>query len=74
MTQQMCIEAVQTEPGFLTLVPDCFKTQEMCNEVVRIMSCMLLFVFVPDRLKTQEMCNEIVYTMPKAFRSIPDHF
>ena len=70
----MCIEAVQTEPGFLTLVPDCFKTQEMCNKVARIMPCMLLFVFVPDRLKTQEMCHEIVYTMPKAFRSIPDHF
>ena len=33
-TQEMCDEAVSTEPLSLAYVPDRFKMQEMCNEVV----------------------------------------
>ena len=33
-TEEMCDEAVSTEPLSLAYVPDRFKTQEMCNEVV----------------------------------------
>ena len=49
-TQEMCDEAVHTEPLSLAYAPDCFETQEMCIEAVRNKVCMLLFV--PDELKT----------------------
>ena len=41
-------------------VPDRFKTQEMCKELVTHKAWML--DYVPDRLKTQEMCNDAVKT------------
>ena len=57
----------------LAYVPDYFKTQEMCNEAVKIKLWMLLFV--PDHFWTQEMCSKVMRTMPDAFyRSIPDRF
>ena len=31
-TEEICNEAVRTEPLLLVYVPDHFKTQEMCNE------------------------------------------
>ena len=71
-TQEMCDEAVHTEPLSLTYVPDRFKTQGMCNEAVRNKLCMLLFV--PNYFWTQEMCNEIMRTLPDAFHRIPDRF
>ena len=71
-TQEMCNEAVRTEPLSLTYVPDCFKTQEMCNNAVRNKLCMMLFV--PDHFWMQEMCNEIMSTLPDAFHRIPDCF
>ena len=71
-TQEMCDEAVRTEPLSLAYVPDHFKTQEMCNEAVRNKLCMILFV--PDHFWMQEMCNEIMRTMPDAFNRIPDRF
>ena len=51
MTQGMCIEVVQVEPNFSECITDHFKTQEMCDNTVCNIPCMLLFV--PDRLKTQ---------------------
>ena len=45
-TQEICNEAVHTEPFSLAYVPDCFKTQEMCNKAVKNKLCTLLFV--PD--------------------------
>ena len=54
----------------LTEVPDHFKTQEMCNEEVRIELSIL--AFFPNRFKTQKMCNEAVRNWPwPSF--IPDH-
>ena len=38
--------------------PRTCKTQEMCNEAVRIEPRSL--AFVPDQLKTEEMCKEAV--------------
>ena len=71
-TQEMCNEAVDTEPLSLLHVPDHFKTQEMCDKVVRNKLFMLLFV--PDHLWTQGMCNEVMRTKPNAFHRIPYHF
>ena len=45
-------------PSFLTLAPDSLKTQDMCNEAVRIDPWLLYDV--SDYLKTQEMCNEAI--------------
>ena len=53
-------------------IPNYLKTQEMCDETVRINP--LLLAYVPDHLRTQEMCIEIMHTMPDAFHRIPDHF
>ena len=72
-TQEMCDEAVHTEPFSLTYVLDGFKTQEMCIEAARNKLYMLLFI--PDELKMQEMCNEIMRTMSAdAFHRIPEWF
>ena len=42
----------------LGLVPDCFKTQEMCNDAVRIEPYTLRYV--SDHFKIEEMCKEAV--------------
>ena len=58
-------EAVRTEPLSLADVPDCSKTQEICNEAVRKRLCTILLV--PNNFWTQEMCNEIMRYKPDAF-------
>ena len=68
----MCNEAVDIEPLLLAYVPDCFKSQETCDKVVRNKLCMLLFAL--DHLWRQGMCNEIMRTMQNAFHRIPDRF
>ena len=45
-------------PRWIKEIPDHLKTQEMCNEAVRMKPWSLKFV--PDWYKTQEMCNEAV--------------
>ena len=35
LVQEACNEEVRDDPRFLTFIPDCFKTQEMCSEAVR---------------------------------------
>ena len=50
----MCHKAVRREPHTLRYVPDHLKTQEMCNDVMRINS--VVFFLIPDRFKKQEMC------------------
>ena len=52
-------------------VPDHVKTQEMCNDSVRIKP--LSLAHVPDRFKTQEMCIEAVARNPYTLKYIPDH-
>ena len=53
MTQriQMCIGITCYRLCMMFFVPDCFKTQEMCNKAVCIYPYSL--EFVPGRLKTQ---------------------
>ena len=54
----------------LEVVPDYFKTQEMCNDVVKKRPSQLKYV--PDYFKTQEMCN-VVEKVPWALAYVPDH-
>ena len=72
VTQEMCNEAVQSEPWALRFVPDQYKTQEMCNEAVQ--SELLMLEFVPDQYKAQEMCNEAVQSEPEMLEDVPDQF
>ena len=53
-------------------IPNHLKTQEMCNEAVRINS--LLLAYVLDRFKTQEMCNDAAEKDLYMLRHVPDHF
>ena len=64
-------KAVGIEPILLGCVPDHFKTQEMCNQVVPNRPWLSFF---PAQYITKEMCNEVMYALPKAFRWIPEHF
>ena len=75
-------------PYKLKLVPDHFKTQEMCEKAVwmhsdhekfRTPGGLLLpmpsiLFFIPDHLKTQEMCNEADEKNPWGLDDVPDHF
>ena len=53
-------------------IPDHFKTQEMCHEVMRINP--LLLPYVHDHLQTQEMCDAVVREDPWYLKFVPDHF
>ena len=57
--------------SWIVTIPDRFKTQKMCNEVVYNL---YLLLFAPDHFWTQEMCNEVMHTMPDAFHRICDRF
>ena len=46
----------------LEFVPDCYKTQKMCEETVEYVPEML--EFIPDQLKTQEICEKAVGNYP----------
>ena len=51
-TQEMCKEAVRTEPLSLAYVPDCFKTQKMGIKVVKkIYACCYLSLIIFGRKK-----------------------
>ena len=52
-------------------VPDCFKTEEVCNKAV----CMDPYglEFIPGHLKMQEMCDEALHREPYTLRYVPDH-
>ena len=54
----------------LEFVPDCFKTQEMCNEAVCINP---LLAFVPDYFKTEETCNRAVRNKPYTLKYVLNH-
>ena len=54
-------------------VPDCFKTQEMCNEAVATINNPAVFFLVPDHFKTQEMYNEAFKVDLWSLYDIPDN-
>ena len=57
--------------GFF-FVPDRFKTQEMCEKVVKESPWHLKHV--PDHLKIQEMCKEVVDQRLYLLQHVPDWF
>ena len=63
---------VYIRPSFLTLVPDDLKTQEMCNEAVRIDPWPLYDV--SDNLKSQEICNEAIEKASWLVFDVSDRF
>ena len=57
--------------SWIITIPDHLKTQEMCNEAVRINP--LSLTYVSDRFKTQEMCLEVVRNMACMLLFVTDH-
>ena len=53
-------------------IPDHLKTQEVCDEAVRIGPWSLRYV--PDHLKTQEMCNEAIKLDPCTLACVLDQY
>ena len=72
VTQEMCNEAVQSDPWVIRFVPDQYKTQEMFNEAVEKSSRALRFL--PDQYRTQEMCSRAVQRIPRVLGKVPDWF
>ena len=59
-------------PVWIREIPDHLKTQEMCNEAMRMDPYSL--AFVPDNLKTQEMCDKALEIDPYNLWRVPNHF
>ena len=58
-------------PVWIREIPHKLKTQEMCNEAMRIEPYSL--AFVPDCFKTQQMCDKAVEIDPFILRHVPDN-
>ena len=57
--------------SWVVTIPSHLKTQEMCNESVRIEP--LSLVYVPDCFKTQEMCDKVARNRSCMLLFVPDH-
>ena len=51
--------AVNNYPHALEFVPECYKTQKMCDKAVDTHP--LAIKYVPECYKTQEMCQRVVH-------------
>ena len=65
-------EAVRNNPAVIFLVPDRFKTQELCIKAFEVDPWQLHDV--PDHFKTQEMCDNAVKDDPSSLEFVPDWF
>lgn len=68
----MFIEIIKSNPANFYLVPDSYKTEELCLLSVPYLGDMLQYV--PDKLKTKQMCLLAVNNNYYAFIYIPDIF
>ena len=59
-------------PAAFFLVPDRFKTQELCKIAVRVDPWQLNDI--PDYLKTQKICDNVVQSDPSSLQFVPDRF
>ena len=66
----MCNKAVDNYPHALEFVPECFTTQEMCDEVFN--KSFLAFFYILGRYKTQQMCDRIISNVHLLPRCVPD--
>ena len=71
-TQDMCSQAVRSNPPVFFLVPDSFKTQEMCDKALDVDPWSLNNV--PDQFKTQEMYDKAVKDDPSSLQFVSDWF
>ena len=55
----MSNKTVNTNPSTIQFVPECYKSHEMCGEVVN--NCFFVFYSIPNQYKTQEMCDRVIY-------------
>ena len=65
-------EAMHIDSYLLLYVPDQYKTQQICNELMCTRPA--FFDLVPDCLKTQEMRIKGVEVDPWKLYDVPDHF
>ena len=63
-------ETLSNKPCMLEDVPNSFKTQSMCEEVVKKVPRVLRHV--PDYFKTPEMCNKTVKVDPWQLKYVPE--
>ena len=68
----MYSQAVSSNPAVFLLLPDCFKTQEMCDKALEVDPWSLYDV--PDLLKTQQMCGKAVKDDLSSLQFVPDWF
>ena len=66
----MCNEAMCDNSAAFFLVPESFKTEEMCNQDVEVDPWQL--DDVPEHFKTQEMCDDVVWGDPFSLQFIPN--
>ena len=72
--KKICNEAIHNnpDPAAFFLVPDLFKTQEMCNDAVDVNPWQLSDV--PNYFKTQKMCDDVVLRQSYFLQFVPDWF
>ena len=63
---------MRINPAAFCVIPDHFKTQEMCIKAVDVYPEQLHFV--PDQYKTKAMCERAFEENPYTLEDIPDHF
>ena len=68
----MCNEAMYDNPAVFFLIPDRFKTREMCINAVEVDPWQ--FHDVPYHFKTQEMCDGVVRDDPFSLQFVLDWF
>ena len=68
----MCGEAVSNNPAAFFLVPDRFKTQDMCIKTLEVDPWSLYDI--PDNLKRQEMYDKAIKDDPSSLQFVPDSF
>ena len=51
-------KVVSTHSSTIQFVPECYKTQKMCDEAFDL--SFLAYFHIPDGYKTQEMCDRII--------------
>ena len=71
-TPEVLNETVSNNPFGLNHVPDCLKTQTMCDYAIE--KCLWVLKDVPDHLKTEKMCDKVVWGDPFSLQFVPDWF
>ena len=63
---------IRENPAAFFLLPDRFKTPELCEIAVGVDPWQLNDI--PDYLKTKKMCDDVVWNDPYSLQFVPDWF